>query len=652
MTNRAHLENLKQWASRALVLATALCSAAQAAELVLVEKGVSRTPIIVFPNAPPMTRRAADELAQYIEKITGARPEVIEGEPKPAPARAIWVGCQAKLKELFPTLDFEFQHPEEILIAANERHLVIAGRDVWDPQRLTAEGRRGQIIDGWQEEYGTVNAVYTFLQDYLQVRWLWPGETGEDIVKRHTLSLASFERRYHPQIRWRSGMFFPSSLGDGRGISQDWMRLQRVQLDSCHQRHRWMELTGAGFEDWWERFHETHPEYFALQPDGTRTYHPDLKPQAVKVCHSSPAVWERWLNDVAEQLQRDPRQTVFNAAPNDGYLAGHCVCEECRAWDHPKGEMMRFVWKGVVKDDVSLSDRNITFANTVARMLIQRYPGRELSVTTQAYGNWRTPPVKTVPDDNVIIQSVCGFLLAAGKAREDALRWHRGWANVSRHILWRPNLPGRWWQGLPETPLSQIIEDFRFAARTKCMGILIASTWENWATQGPAYYVMAQLAWNPDCDAQAMLDDYYRRGFGPAAGEIRAYWTLMEEAYHRRASGGREDQVYDAAFFDKARDILSRADAALTDQPDVLHQRVALVRAGLEYTQLLTEIRVLMDRSKKNSDIKADVDKKVRANWDRLKQICKANRATMNWSGFSPDRVHMRSLNPDYEWKR
>ena len=61
-------------------------------KLVLVEKGVSRAPIIVAEGASPETVRAAEELAGYIQKTSGARPDVIKGSPDPAPARAIWVG--------------------------------------------------------------------------------------------------------------------------------------------------------------------------------------------------------------------------------------------------------------------------------------------------------------------------------------------------------------------------------------------------------------------------------------------------------------------------------------------------------------------------------------------------------------------------------
>ncbi len=108
----------------------------RAAPLTLVDKGQSLAPIIVFSNAPPFTRKAADELAAYIEKVGGVKPQVIEGLPDPVPARAIWVGFQPKVKELFPKTDFDFKNPEEILIAANDKNLVIVGRDRWDPQHM------------------------------------------------------------------------------------------------------------------------------------------------------------------------------------------------------------------------------------------------------------------------------------------------------------------------------------------------------------------------------------------------------------------------------------------------------------------------------------------------------------------------------------
>ena len=56
----------------------------------IVEDSTSTAPIIVFADAPQPTLQAANELADYIEKISGARPEVITGEPETLPESATW----------------------------------------------------------------------------------------------------------------------------------------------------------------------------------------------------------------------------------------------------------------------------------------------------------------------------------------------------------------------------------------------------------------------------------------------------------------------------------------------------------------------------------------------------------------------------------
>jgi hypothetical protein len=179
----------------------------------------------VFQDASPYTRDAGETLAAYVEKISGAKPEIIEGNLRRLPERAIWVGYQPTLKTLFPKLDFDFPHPEEVLIAASENQMVIAGRDRWDPHHLEVEGIDEKIV-GKQQEYGTVNAVYTFLQDQVGVRWLWPGELGEDIAERKTIAFEPFEYHYHPQIRGRGGAFHFSILSNkGYGRAHEWTRL-------------------------------------------------------------------------------------------------------------------------------------------------------------------------------------------------------------------------------------------------------------------------------------------------------------------------------------------------------------------------------------------------------------------------------------------
>ncbi len=622
-------------------------------KLVLVEEGTSRAPIVVFGGAPPMTRRAADELAEYIEKMSGAKPDVIEGLPDPVPASAIWVGFQPVLNKLFPDLDFNFRHPEEILIAADGKHLVLAGRDRWDPEHLEVEGINERIV-GKQQEYGTVNAVYTFLQDQLGVRWLWPGELGEDVVRQETIEVPPLQFRYHPQIRSRGGAFNFSRLSNrGYGRAHAWARLQRLQLHSLDMEG------GHGFSDWWERYHESHPDIFALQPDGTRSGFPN--PRTAKLCQSNPKVWELWLQGVEERLAKDPTRTTFSASPNDGWMSGHCVCEGCSAWDHPDGEPRMFHWQGHREERPALTDRHLTFANRLGELLRERYPDEDYYVLMISYGHSRPAPVAARPAGNVVMVSVANFygrthLVDRGSTRGTTHREQfEAWGSLAPRLMWRPNTgsPGGWQQGLPDLSIAQTAEDLKFVAERGCLGIFIDAVWEHWATQGPQYYVMAQLIWDPSRDAAAVLDDYYTRGFGPAAEHVRAYFGLLEQARmtYVEEHGYEADVLnlpllYSDDLLGRAGDHLREAAALMADDGGVYRDRVAFVAAGLAFTRLVVENIALMQGYWAEPD--EYVARRVRENWQQMEHICREHPYAVHWGPVRPTTPRMLGLHPDH----
>ena len=641
------------------ILALVFTGALNADEFVLVDqtKQVKPAPLILFEGAPPKTREAAIELADYLEKICGARPELIEKTPRRIPPRAVWIGVQPAVKRAFPKLDSSFSQHEEILLAANDNHLLIAGRDRWHPNHLIVEGIDEKIV-GRQQEYGTVNAIYTFLHDQLGVRWLWPGKLGEDVPKRDRIAIAPFEYRYHPQIRARGGAFNFSALSNkGYGRAHQWTRRQRLQLDSLRGEG------GHAFGNWHERFHQTKPELFALQPNGTRGTHPS--PKNVKLCQSNPAVWEQWLEDVAAKLKKDPTLTEFNASPNDGWSSGHCVCENCRAWDHPDGEPRLMHWHHHRETRPALSDRHVTFANKLAGRLKERYPDKDYRVMMLCYGHSRPAPIAARPAENVIMVSVANFFGRThlvdrgstwGTPHRDQLA---AWGKLAHHVMWRPNTgaPAGWQQGLPDISVAQTIENIRFAAKNHCVGIYIDAVWEHWATQGPQYYAMAQLFWNPGQDPEAILSDYYQRAFGPAANDVREYFDTIEEA--RMAYVKKHGYQGGLSSFPKlyTDELLTRAgrhleSARMKTKHGIHRDRVAFVQAGLSYSKLLLKNVKAMESYWRKKD--AGIAKQVLATWQQMEELCQANPYAINWGPVRPTTPRMRGLHPDHpnpKWK-
>ncbi|MCA1808635.1 MAG: DUF4838 domain-containing protein, partial [Lentisphaerae bacterium] len=529
-------------------------------------------------------------------------------------------------------LSFEFKNPEEIMIAANEKHLVIAGRDIWDPDNMFILGRGGIKVMGTQEEYGTCNAVYTFLQRYLGVRWLWWGELGEDILPQETIAFTPFHYRYHPKIRQRSSIFGNTALRRFGKIGEtvsDWARYQRLQLDSLNA-----PVGGHGFGGWFKRFHEDHPEYFALQPDGSRSGFPG--PNAVKMCVSNPKLWDQWIELVAEEVKKDPSLKYFSSAANDNWPSGHCICENCRAWDHPDGEKQILHWQGLTQEYVSLSNREIRLANELGKLLKKRFPDKDYHVVTLAYGAASSAPIDITIVDNVIVADVAQFICRPGeKRRKD----YKEWGKLTRNHFWRTNAgnPARWMQGGPGDA-RQMIEDLRFAAENECIGILVDMIWYWELTQGRSYYILAQLAWNPFQDGNAVLNDYYKRAFGPAADQVKAYWELIEDVrrkivkvpiqmdeYDREVPGSPKtwSEEFNPALFEQADKILSRAEEAVKGAPEIYANRVDYTRASYDFLRATSENLAIhkVDPHFLDDETNAENHKKLVANWEKIKDI-------------------------------
>lgn len=545
------------------------------AAMQLTVDGRSVAPIVVASGASEENLAAAQELAEYIALVSGAMPELLTEPLSEVPTTAIWVGYHELLQQAMPGVDFSFTKPEEILIVCRGQHLAILGSD------LTHEGV--------QLEFGTVNAVSTFVQDQLNVRRLWPGPIGLDVIPNPSIEVAPMEYRYHPQFLQRQ-VYSPKRAS---GPLREWSRLQRIQ------NYSWQMSIGHAFSKWWEMYHIDHPEYFALQPDGTRSGFP--APHTAKLCETNPEVWQQWWQNAAETLAADPSVFTVSAAPNDGSNAGICICENCQAWDNPNGRLWRYNWQGFAQEYYAMTDRYVRFWNTLAEGIREQYPDRKIFVTGLAYGPAKPPPVDQVPADNVAIGFVGHFPITSEATRATEKEDWQEWSKVAKSMIFRPNV--FWysggWHAIPTLAVKNTIEDLRFLAENNCIGLAFDTTPQHWSTQGPQYYAMAQLAWNPFLDGEALMKDYYTRGWGPAADHVAAYFQLMEDAHMavintpgwRTSMGIRYSvidllqQHYGPETLAKAEAILDQAEQALEGADPKYLERLEFIRTGLEYTR-------------------------------------------------------------------
>jgi len=528
-------------------------SAQAASPVVLIEKGQARATIIVDSQSLNYTQKAAQELQDYVRQISGATLP-IESDPAKARGARIWVGNHAGLAELAKRdsrLNVELDESDEVLLFADGQDVVIRGKDI--------------VLNGKELQVGTYLAAQRFFMEQLGVRWLWPGELGTDIPKQNSITIEPFFQNYAPQIkyrrirgveyeyRWRGRFDIPGVENDKEYLQKldenvrTWLNHHAIEgrmsgrADGVERPiigESLSHATGHYFSHWHEKYYKDHPEWFALQPDGTRGTYPP-KPQRVKICVSNPEVLEQYVKEAIAFFNAHPETDVMGIAPNDHGWLGYCVCKNCEAWDSPNAyetEQALGYANDVWIKRKAITDRKARFWNMAARRVKAEFPDRNIRLLTYAYNAYRTPPVDTELEDNIILQFEGLLQRHRPLNTEENIAAHKelwlAWAKKAKHIVWRPNLrmdrPGD-----PYVLLRKYGETMNFMAKNNISGIDIDTMMtNNWASHGPHYYLAAAMVWRPDADYRVIMDDYYARGFGPAAEPIKAYYQLFEDLYN------------------------------------------------------------------------------------------------------------------------
>ncbi|MFW6028358.1 MAG: DUF4838 domain-containing protein, partial [bacterium] len=582
------------WSTIATAALTLAMMPAHARAATLVENGEVRATIVLEADPIDSSRQAVTELVDYLQQITGAEvPAVQHGERVRTPVR-IFIGMDHdNLARHFPDVDLELTGYNEVLIVSRGDNVLIAGRDgKGDPSDL---------------QMGTHQAVYTFIEKQLGVRWLWPGELGTDVPQRSTVEVPDMTHRFTPPLeqRYLRLLHYAKGHQDYRGehenvqeigerlhqASRDWRRRQRVDF-------KWVGA-GHAFTEWWDQYHQEHPEYFALQPNGTRKPYP--RADRVKLCITEPGVTEQWLETAVEQFKNADWRQVATASPNDSEYQGYCVCEDCQAWDAKSGPTVTLSWDGHKQRHVALTDRYARWWNILAKRLKEELPNRRAYVATWAYGAYRTPPQEVQLEDNVIVGYIGGLPAYPPERRQQERENWQGWANNAEHLLWRPNF-FYFDRGMPIAFAERAKEDFVWLTEHKMIGIDMDVIYGHWALQGMQYYVMAKLTWDPYVDINKVLDDYMTRAFGSdAAPYMRRYFDHIEKAYYRQISAQKDmsglerisslPDIRPPKFLAQLDRLLDQARDAVPQGPrtETHRERIAFVRTGLEFTKLHLE---------------------------------------------------------------
>jgi hypothetical protein len=482
----------------------------------LTRNGKASSVILADENCPPATIFAANELRDFIEKISGAKIPVLKLNKETDISKLkkefdlIFVGDSKAAR------DFGFaapgKKPDEFIIETRQGAIFIAGND---------DRRAAPLYVNGVGSAGTIYGVYRLLNE-LGVRWFFPGETGEVLPKIKDVKFAEgFKISSAPYFQFR---YADASAG------MDGLWLRRIGFgSSC--------LPGST----WHSFRKlaalklVHPEWFALRKDGKHS---------LCLCASRDDVRRQAVKEAVKHFKKTPGDLYpdFTVMENDGER-DFCHCERCGKLLTP--EEGRFGIKSDYWADVA-----VEMANAVK----DEFPDRRIVIG--AYNQQLRPPIKikTLPSNVSVQIAKQRFHFWSQETQDRAYNEIiGGWMKL------KPAAIGFWeyynfdcwgggkWFGIPAVATEMIARDIRKLREMseksgiKFLGEYIFSNGRAGSNRklywlAPDCYVTAKFLWNPDASLENIMADFYGKYFGPAAKEMKDFYSEAEKVWNQGGS--------------------------------------------------------------------------------------------------------------------
>ena len=525
-----------RYASLLLLLALVPVTPVSAA-MTLVRNGQPNCAIVIAADAGDQVKVGANDLQLYLSKMSGAKIPITT-DPSVAGNR-IRIGVFGRA----PVSDWKGKRLGHDAFAIETRNRKGGGTDLL-------------LVGG--DQRGAQYAVYELLERFLGVRWYMPCDLGEEVPQRKTVTLNNLKWRNQPDYQAVGGLTWHGGPG-----AEEWLRHNKGNVGSPTYffGHSW-----SGYIPPTEENMKAHPEWFALNPDGTRSE---------QLCTSNPEVLKKFIDDINGYYDKYPDAVCISISPNDG--GGFCTCDKCRAVDARYGVT-----------DGTQTDRFIDFANNILKETKKKHPDKLVGIL--AYISYTRPPVSAVPDPNYSTMlchttwEFCHVHPISDPNCKPNTRFRemiKGWTKVCKHVSVY-DYYGHFYHMTPWPIVHDIRKDLPYLRSVGVTGFE-SETQQHWANQGINFYLTSKLVWNTHRNADEILNDLYRGFYGPAEKPMRQYWQSWEAAMAKQGCGGGWPAMFIPELMAKTGKLLDQAEN-LAGSNEKLQKRLALHRIGYRFT--------------------------------------------------------------------
>lgn len=319
---------------------------------------------------------AAEQLQMYIKLITGIELPIETDESKPSEYEII-MGITNREGDTIKEIDRSGYGEEATLIKTEGNHLIITGA----------------------QRRGTIYAAYTFLEQYLGVRFYTAD--CETVFKSDGIDIAEDTYDEHiPTMEFRD--IYNKTMHENEYSSK-----RKVNSNN----NRVMNYKQGGNFNYAGDFVHTMGTILELEN----------APGAQQPCFTDEETYQKALTNVRTILKRKPDSKFISVTQNDAYM--YCGCADC---------------KKLITQEGCTGGALFHFINRLADDIKDEFP--DVKIMTLAYMFSIDPP-KTAPRDNVVIMfcpidSCCGCTLNDPECpkNQSFAKQYKGWMELTDNI--------------------------------------------------------------------------------------------------------------------------------------------------------------------------------------------------------------------------
>lgn len=458
-----------------------LCSQLAVAEsqVTLVANGQPRCAIYVPPalmdaKAHPRVAASVQDLATYLEKVSGAKVEI---HTRPAAANdgvlPILIGDYAVQRFGPPVKTSPFKQGWRVAVT---------------PEAIGLFG---------ESDEGTSYAIYEVL-DRIGCRWYMPGELGEVIPSLKTIQLPAGDVSDVPATEYR-GIWY----GDADFTRRN--RMGGFKLEAQHALEHYIT----------KKQRAEHPEWAAVI---------NGKPHRLRLKWSRPDVADAIADAIIAKLDKKYQPSI-SLSPEDGIQFDESDDRALDAGD----------WDPTMKT-VSITDRYIVLANRIAERVTQKYPHVRFGFL--AYVQYTRPPVREKLHPNLVPQiapiTYCrAHAMTDGDAcpsRASMRQVIEGWGKAAQSISYYNYMYHLAEVSAPYPMIRQMCKELPIVYANR-VAFWQPETLANFESVLPGLWLTIRRAWNRNADADEVLDEFFTRFYGAAAQPMRRYWQVFDDAW-------------------------------------------------------------------------------------------------------------------------